>query len=167
MELYPCFWLLSLCEEWFATFTSGLKTLYQSPTEEAVLMALGKFAGVWDEKHPQISKGWRAHWENLNTFLGYPADKRRPAQVRTVGDAEVPGAAGAHQDARSDRMDGAGGHVVRKPGDEVQVVRSNHHLKYHPLRYRLSGRWVRVCPVSHGESAVTQGKPSPGTDGAR
>ncbi len=25
-----------------------------------------------DEKYPQISKSWRAYWENLNTFFGYP-----------------------------------------------------------------------------------------------
>lgn len=57
--------------------TSGLKTVYQAPTEEAALMALDKFAGIWDDKYPQISKSWRAHWENLNTFFGYPPDIRK------------------------------------------------------------------------------------------
>lgn len=57
--------------------TSGLKAVYQAPTEEAALMALDKFAGVWDEKYPQISKSWRTHWENLNTFFGYPPDIRK------------------------------------------------------------------------------------------
>ncbi|TYL42683.1 IS256 family transposase [Dickeya sp. ws52] len=57
--------------------TSGLKAVYQSPTEEAALMALDKFSDVWDEKYPQISKSWRAHWENLNTFFGYPTDIRK------------------------------------------------------------------------------------------
>lgn len=40
-------------------------------------MALDTFAGVWDDKYPQISKSWRAHWENLNTFFGYPPDIRK------------------------------------------------------------------------------------------
>ncbi len=56
----------------YKAVTSGLKAVYQAPTEEAALMALDKFAGVWDEKYPQISKSWRTHWENLNTFFGYP-----------------------------------------------------------------------------------------------
>ncbi len=35
-------------------------------------MALDAFAEEWDDKYPQISKSWRTHWENLNTFFGYP-----------------------------------------------------------------------------------------------
>ena len=57
--------------------TSGLKAVYQSPTEEGALQALEDFAGLWDDKYPQISKSWRAHWENLNTFFGYPPDIRK------------------------------------------------------------------------------------------
>jgi putative transposase len=57
--------------------TSGLKTVYQAPTEEAALMALDTFADVWDDKYPQISKSWRTHWENLNTFFVYPPDIRK------------------------------------------------------------------------------------------
>lgn len=40
-------------------------------------MALDTFAGGWDERYRQISKSWRAHWENLNTFFGYPPDIRK------------------------------------------------------------------------------------------
>jgi putative transposase len=61
----------------YKTVTSGLKTVYQAPTEEAALMALDNFAAAWDDKYPQISKSWRAHWENLNTFFGYPPDIRK------------------------------------------------------------------------------------------
>lgn len=57
--------------------TSGLKAVYQSPTEEGALQALEDFAGLWDDKYPQISRSWRAHWENLNTFFGYPPDIRK------------------------------------------------------------------------------------------
>lgn len=61
----------------YKAVTSGLKTVYQAATEEAALMALDKFASEWDDKYPQISKSWRAHWENLNTFFGYPPDIRK------------------------------------------------------------------------------------------
>ncbi len=61
----------------YKAVTVGLKTVYQAPTEEAALMALDAFAGIWDDKYPQISKSWRAHWENLNTFFGYPPDIRK------------------------------------------------------------------------------------------
>ena len=61
----------------YKAVTSGLKAVYQAPTEEAALMALDAFADKWDDKYPQISKSWRAHWENLNTFFGYPPDIRK------------------------------------------------------------------------------------------
>ncbi|RRO11523.1 IS256 family transposase, partial [Pectobacterium aquaticum] len=61
----------------YKAVTGGLKTVYQAPTEEAALMALDTFAVLWDDKYPQISKSWRAHWENLNTFFGYPPDIRK------------------------------------------------------------------------------------------
>lgn len=60
----------------YKAVTAGLNTIYQAATEDAALLALDKFAGIWDEKYPQISKSWRAHWENLNTFFGYPPDIR-------------------------------------------------------------------------------------------
>ncbi|ASQ25712.1 IS256 family transposase [Salmonella enterica subsp. enterica serovar Paratyphi B] len=61
----------------YKAVTSGLKAVYQAPTEEAALMALDAFAGEWDDKYPQISKSWRAHWENLNTLFSYPPDIRK------------------------------------------------------------------------------------------
>jgi len=61
----------------YKAVTSGLKAVYQAPTEETALMALDAFAGVWDDKYPQISKSWRMHWGNLNTFFNYPPDIRK------------------------------------------------------------------------------------------
>ncbi|SUH56874.1 transposase [Salmonella enterica subsp. enterica serovar Braenderup] len=40
-------------------------------------MMLNVFAGVCDDKYPQISKSRRAHWENLNTFFRYLPDIRQ------------------------------------------------------------------------------------------
>lgn len=61
----------------YKAVTGRLKAVYQAPTEAAALMALDAFAEEWDDKYPQISKSWRAHWENLNTFFGYPPDIRK------------------------------------------------------------------------------------------
>lgn len=61
----------------YKAVTSGLKTVYQAPAEEAALMALDNFADARDDKYPQSSKSWRAHRENLNTFFSYPPDIRK------------------------------------------------------------------------------------------
>jgi len=57
--------------------TADLKRIYQSATEEEALLALDQFSERWDEKYPQISKSWRAHWDNLNTLFVYPQDIRK------------------------------------------------------------------------------------------
>ena len=57
--------------------TADLKRIYQSATEEEALLELDKFAQRWDEKYPQISRSWRAHWENLSTLFRYPEDIRK------------------------------------------------------------------------------------------
>lgn len=61
----------------YKAVTGGRKAVYQAPAEAAALMALDAFAEEWDDKYPKISKSWRAHWEKLNTFFGYPPDIRK------------------------------------------------------------------------------------------
>lgn len=61
----------------YKAVTADLRAIYQAVTEEAALQALDNFAKKWDEKYPQISKSWRAHWHNLNTYFAYPTDIRR------------------------------------------------------------------------------------------
>lgn len=61
----------------YKSVTTDLKTVYQATTEELGLQALDKFAEQWDEQYPQISKSWRSHWHNLNTFFAYPNDIRK------------------------------------------------------------------------------------------
>jgi transposase-like protein len=56
---------------------ADLKLIYQSATEEDALLALDRFSERWDESYPQISRSWRANWENLNTLFGYPPDIRK------------------------------------------------------------------------------------------
>ncbi|WGO99488.1 IS256 family transposase [Saccharophagus degradans] len=61
----------------YKTVTSDLKRVYQSATEDEALLALDQLSETWDEKYPQISRTWRAHWENLNAIFSYPPDIRK------------------------------------------------------------------------------------------
>jgi transposase-like protein len=61
----------------YKAVTVDLKQIYKAATEEDALLALEAFASKWDDKYPQISKSWRSHWENLNTFFDYPTDIRK------------------------------------------------------------------------------------------
>lgn len=54
-----------------------LTTLEKHAFQHIGSIALDAFAKVWDDKYPQISKSWRAHWENLNTLFSYPPDIRK------------------------------------------------------------------------------------------
>ena len=61
----------------YKSVAADLKQIYQSITEEEALLALDQFSERWDDKYPQISRSWRAHWENLNTLFDYPQDIRK------------------------------------------------------------------------------------------
>lgn len=69
----------------YKAVTAGLKTVYRAPIEASALNALEKFAQIWDEKYPQISKSWYAHWTNLNTFFTYPDDIRKAIYTTNDG----------------------------------------------------------------------------------
>ena len=56
---------------------ADLKTIYQAATEQAGLQALEHFSEKWDHLYPHISKPWRTHWHNLNTFYAYPNEIRK------------------------------------------------------------------------------------------
>ncbi|EDK27611.1 transposase [Vibrionales bacterium SWAT-3] len=61
----------------YKAVTADLKKIYQSKTEDEALLALEQFSDKWDDKYPQISRSWTAHWANLNTLFNYPEDIRR------------------------------------------------------------------------------------------
>jgi|TARA_Y100000294_G_scaffold34455_1_gene30094 transposase-like protein len=61
----------------YKAVTANLKQIYQSATEEEALVALDQFSERWDEKYPQISRSWHAHWHNLNTLFNYPQEIRK------------------------------------------------------------------------------------------
>ena len=61
----------------YKVVTADLKRIYQSATKEEALPALDQFTAHWDEKYPQISRSWRAHWDNICTLFKYPEDIRK------------------------------------------------------------------------------------------
>lgn len=61
----------------YKELTADLKGIYRAVTEDEALRALDEFSDKWDEKYPQISRSWRAHWHNLNTLFSYPEDIRK------------------------------------------------------------------------------------------
>jgi transposase-like protein len=61
----------------YKAVTADLKKIYQSKTEDEALLALEQLSDKWDDKYPQISRSWTAHWNNLNTLFNYPEDIRR------------------------------------------------------------------------------------------
>lgn len=61
----------------YKAVAADLKLIYQSSTEDEALLELERFAEKWDEKYPQISRSWNAHWENVRTLFAYPRDIRR------------------------------------------------------------------------------------------
>ena len=60
----------------YKAVTTDLKRVYRSATEDDALMELEQLAQRWDDKYPQISRSWRAHWPNLNTLFIYPMEIR-------------------------------------------------------------------------------------------
>jgi putative transposase len=54
-----------------------LRPIYQAPTEEAALVALGIFEDIWAARYPMIGEMWRRHWERFIPFFAFPAEIRR------------------------------------------------------------------------------------------
>lgn len=61
----------------YKAVTTDLKQIYRSATEDEALDELNKFSKKWDEKYPNISKSWNAHWANLRTIFDYPNEIRQ------------------------------------------------------------------------------------------
>jgi putative transposase len=57
--------------------TANLKPIYQAPTEQAGLEALGEFEAIWGTKYPLITGSWRNNWPELSTFFKYPPEIRK------------------------------------------------------------------------------------------
>ena len=54
-----------------------LRTIYQAATLEQAEIALGRFAGRWDEQYPTICWQWHRNWDNLTPFFAFPQEIRK------------------------------------------------------------------------------------------
>lgn len=50
---------------------------YKCVGSDTLFCIVNRLASSLIPPYPQISKSWHAHWENLNTFFGYPPDIRK------------------------------------------------------------------------------------------
>jgi len=57
---------------------AALKPIYQAPSADAALQALGAFeAGEWGRKYPAIAPLWRRQWDQVIPFFAFPPEIRR------------------------------------------------------------------------------------------
>lgn len=56
---------------------TDLRMIYAAPTIEAAEEALEAFAAKWDARFPSISASWRANWQRVIPFFGYPPAIRK------------------------------------------------------------------------------------------
>ena len=58
-------------------FVRDLKVIYRSPNRETADTNLVKLAEKWDSKYASAVRSWENNWEELATFLDFPAEIRR------------------------------------------------------------------------------------------
>jgi transposase-like protein len=58
-------------------FVRDLKIIYQSPNRETADANLAKLAEQWGRKYASAVRSWENNWEELSTFLDFPAEIRR------------------------------------------------------------------------------------------
>jgi transposase-like protein len=56
---------------------TGLKAIYQAPSEDDALYHLEEFKENWSKKYPQIAKSWEDNWAALSAYFKYPSEVRR------------------------------------------------------------------------------------------
>jgi putative transposase len=56
---------------------ADLKLIYGAATEGEAEQALDEFEAKWRERFPMIAQSWRANWERVTPFLGFPAEIRK------------------------------------------------------------------------------------------
>jgi putative transposase len=56
---------------------AALRPIYSAETEEAAQGALAVFEQRWGARYPTIARQWRARWNEIAPFLGYPREIRR------------------------------------------------------------------------------------------
>lgn len=58
-------------------FVHDLKIIYQSPNRETADTNLAKLGEQWGSKYASAVRSWENNWEELATFLDFPAEIRR------------------------------------------------------------------------------------------
>lgn len=58
-------------------FVRDLKIIYRSPNRETADANLAKLAEQWGSKYASAVRSWENNWEELATFLDFPAEIRR------------------------------------------------------------------------------------------
>lgn len=58
-------------------FCADMKPIYKAINEEAALEAFVKFKDKWNAKYPYAVRSWERNWDELMTFMKYPAEVRR------------------------------------------------------------------------------------------
>ena len=59
------------------SFMKDLKTVYQATTKQEAEYQLDQLEEGWGKKYPIVLGSWRANWEKLSTYFGYPTAIRR------------------------------------------------------------------------------------------
>lgn len=58
-------------------FAADLKTIYQAPTEESALEALGRVTEKWGGKYPNPMKSWKQNWDAISPIFKFSAEVRK------------------------------------------------------------------------------------------
>jgi len=58
-------------------FCSDMKRIYNAVNEEQALSAFSEFSEKWNKKYPYAIKSWETNWNELMTFMKYPAEIRK------------------------------------------------------------------------------------------
>ena len=58
-------------------FCADMKKIYNAINEEQALVAFEEFSDKWCKKYPYAIRSWENNWNELMTFMKYPAEIRR------------------------------------------------------------------------------------------
>ena len=58
-------------------FCADMQKIYNAINEEQALVAFEEFSDKWCKKYPYAIRSWENNWNELMTFMKYPAEIRR------------------------------------------------------------------------------------------
>lgn len=66
-----------VASKYYKEFTTDLKTVYRAETRELAESQLQKLEEKWGSRYPSAVSSWRANWDHLSTFFGFPQEIRK------------------------------------------------------------------------------------------